>query len=84
MTIEVLEDIEDMCCPGSTLVLYSLVNTHVHLELNVGPIKLQDKFHLACTHLLMIERTIIILMVNQATTGDNVSKKFEAYFCFPP
>ena len=49
MPIEVIEELDDVCHPDSDLGLDTLGDIHVHVELDVGLSKVQDKFHLACT-----------------------------------
>ena len=47
--IEILDNLEDVCCPDSALGFDTLGNLHVHVELNVGLKKGQYKVHLECT-----------------------------------
>ena len=49
MPIEVLEELEDVGCTASDLGFHTLGNIHVHVNLDVGLRKGQDKVHLTCT-----------------------------------
>ena len=49
LPIQILEEIEDVRCPVSTLDFDTLGNLHVHVKLDVGLRKVQDEVHLERT-----------------------------------